>query len=88
LFYGETNLFFIHLTALGIVVAFSFASSMILLKVTDLITPLRVSAEEERLGLDASQHDEQLDFGPSLAPNLAAAAEPVYLPELEKAEVA
>jgi ammonium transporter, Amt family len=88
LFYGETKLFFIHLTALGIVVAFSFVSSMILLKVTDLITPLRVSAEEERLGLDATQHDEQLDFGPSLAPSLAAAAEPAYLPELEKAEVA
>jgi ammonium transporter, Amt family len=88
LFYGETKLFFIHLTALGIVVAFSFVSSMILLKVTDLIAPLRVSAEEERLGLDVSQHDEQLDFGPSLAPNLVAAAEPAYLPELEKAEVA
>jgi Amt family ammonium transporter len=63
LFYGETKLFFIHLTALGIVVAFSFVGSLILLKVTDLITPLSVSEEEETLGLDVTQHDEQLVFG-------------------------
>jgi Amt family ammonium transporter len=63
LFYGESKLFLIHLTALGIVVAFSFVGALILLKVTDLITPLAVSEEEESLGLDVSQHDEQLVFG-------------------------
>ena len=63
LFYGETKLFFIHLTALGIVVAFSFIGSFILLKLTDLITPLTVSREEEVLGLDKTQHEEQLVYG-------------------------
>jgi Amt family ammonium transporter len=63
LFYGETKLFFIHLTGLAIVVTFSFVGSFILLKLTDLISPLAVSEEEETLGLDVSQHDEQLVFG-------------------------
>jgi ammonium transporter, Amt family len=63
LFYGETTLFLTHLTALGIVVAFSFVGSLILLKVTDLITSLAVSEEEETLGLDVTQHDEQIVFG-------------------------
>ncbi|GEO02494.1 ammonia channel protein [Adhaeribacter aerolatus] len=60
LFYGETKLFFIHLTALGIVVAFSLIGSFILLKITDLVSPLNVTEEEEILGLDISQHEEQL----------------------------
>ncbi|MGV3641273.1 MAG: ammonium transporter [Adhaeribacter sp.] len=66
LFYGESKLFLIHLTALGIVVAFSFVGAFIMLKVTDLITPLAVTEEEEALGLDASQHDEHLVFGEAL----------------------
>ncbi len=60
LFYGETKLFLIHLTALGIVVAFSFLGTFVLLKITDLITPLRVSPEDETVGLDVSQHQEKL----------------------------
>jgi len=63
LFYGETTLFFTHLKALGIVVAFSFIGSLVLLKLTDLISPLCVTPEEETLGLDATQHDEQLVLG-------------------------
>jgi Amt family ammonium transporter len=60
LFYGETKLFIIHLVALVGVSVFAFIGSFILLKVTDLIIPLRVSAEEELSGLDVSQHDEEL----------------------------
>jgi Amt family ammonium transporter len=60
LFYGETKLFLIHLVALGIVVAFSFLGTFVLLKITDLISPLRVSAEDETVGLDVSQHEEKL----------------------------
>jgi Amt family ammonium transporter len=60
LFYGETGLFVKHLMALVVVSAFAFFGSMLLLKITDLISPLRVSAEEEKLGLDMSQHDEEL----------------------------
>jgi Amt family ammonium transporter len=58
--YGGTHLFLIHLLALVLVSAFAFCGSFALLKLTDLIIPLRVSAEEEMLGLDVSQHEEQL----------------------------
>ncbi|MFD0751054.1 ammonium transporter [Mucilaginibacter calamicampi] len=58
--YGETELFVKHVVALVSVSAFAFVGSFILLKVTDLISPLRVTAEEELAGLDASQHDEEL----------------------------
>lgn len=58
LFFGETTLFFTHMKALVIVSAFAFGGSFVLLKLTDLISPLRVSEEEEELGLDISQHGE------------------------------
>jgi Amt family ammonium transporter len=60
LFYGDTTLFFIHLKALVIVSIFAFGGSFVLLKITDLISPLRVSEEEEELGLDISQHGESV----------------------------
>lgn len=59
-FYGETGLFVKHLIALVAVSAFAFIGSFILLKITDLISPLRVTPEEEIAGLDISQHDEEL----------------------------
>ena len=60
LFFGETKLFTVHLlTTIGVAV-FVFIGTFILLKVTDLITPLRVSAAEEEEGLDLSQHGEKL----------------------------
>jgi Amt family ammonium transporter len=58
--FGETTLFFNHVIALVLVSAFAFAMSFALLKVTDLILPLRVSEEDEKVGLDISQHDEFL----------------------------
>ena len=60
LFYGETKLFLIQLIAMVAVSAFAFIGAMILLKVTDMIIPLRVSVEQEISGLDVSQHDEEL----------------------------
>ena len=39
---------------------FTFGGSFLLFKITDWITPLRVSADEEKLGLDLSQHSETL----------------------------
>jgi len=57
---GSTGLITIHLLALVIVVAFSFFGSLLLLKITDLISPLRVSAEEFKVGSDLSQHGENL----------------------------
>jgi Amt family ammonium transporter len=61
--YGGVNLFIIHLTALAIVSGFAFLMSFALLKLTDIIIPLRVTPEEELLGLDASQHEEQIMVG-------------------------
>lgn len=60
LFFGETTLFFVHMKALVIVVAFTFIGSFILLKLTDLISPLRLSAEDKKVGADFSQHGETL----------------------------
>jgi Amt family ammonium transporter len=60
LMFGGFHLFVSHLIALAAVVSFSFLGSLLLLKITDLISPLRVSEEEERIGLDISQHGEEL----------------------------
>ena len=46
--------------ALVAVSVFAFVMSYVLLKVTDLILPLRVTEEDEKVGLDVSQHDEFL----------------------------
>jgi Amt family ammonium transporter len=58
--FGQTDLFVNHMIALVGVSAFAFIMSFVLLKVTDLILPLRVSEEDEQSGLDVSQHDEYL----------------------------
>jgi ammonium transporter, Amt family len=60
LYFGETKLFFVHLIALVAVSAFAFIGSYILLLITNTISPLRVSADDEEVGLDMSQHDEEL----------------------------
>jgi ammonium transporter, Amt family len=60
LLFGETHLFMVHLITTIAVSAFIFGGTFILLKITDLITPLRVSEEEEKIGLDISQHGEKL----------------------------
>jgi Amt family ammonium transporter len=60
LFFGETHLFLVQLGAMIGVSIFAFFGSLLLLKITDMIQPLRVTAEEETLGLDMSQHGEKL----------------------------
>jgi Amt family ammonium transporter len=60
LFFGETHLFLVQLLAMVGVSIFAFFGSLLLLKITDMISPLRVSAEEEVLGLDITQHGEKL----------------------------
>ena len=54
-----------------IVAAFSFFGSWILYKVTDLIIPLRVTEEQEEIGLDLSQHGEVMQ-GEMTVPAAAA----------------
>jgi len=58
LLYGNPEFFFTQLKAMLIVVAFSFTVSFIIFKLVNLVQPLRVTSEEEDLGLDTTQHDE------------------------------
>ncbi len=60
LFFGHTHLFFVQCIALVAASVFSFFGSLLLLKITDMISPLRVSPEDELIGLDISQHGEKL----------------------------
>jgi Amt family ammonium transporter len=61
LIYGETKTFTYHLLALVIVGVFTFGGSYLIFKITSMMTRLRVSPEDERLGLDLSQHSETMD---------------------------
>ena len=42
-----------------VTVVFCFVGTYIILKIVDAIVGLRVSSEEEELGVDLSQHDER-----------------------------
>ena len=63
LLYGNPAFFFTQLKGALIVVVFSFVMSFIIFKLINLVQPIRVSAEEEEEGLDASQHDEKYSQG-------------------------
>jgi Amt family ammonium transporter len=59
LLFGGTGLFLYHILALLIVVVFSFVGSWLLYLLVNSILKIRVSAEQEQMGLDISQHGEQ-----------------------------
>jgi len=59
LLYGNPSLLYAQCIALVAVAAFAFAGSYVLLKLVNVFTPLRVSPEEEEIGLDLSQHGEE-----------------------------
>ncbi len=59
LLYGNASFLLTQFKALAIVVAYSFIVSYAIFKFINFILPLRVTSEEEELGLDASQHDEK-----------------------------
>jgi ammonium transporter, Amt family len=58
LLYGNPVQFWIQAKAVLVTLAFSFVATLVLLKVVDVIVGLRVSEQEERIGLDLSQHRE------------------------------
>ncbi|MFC4262530.1 ammonium transporter [Ferruginibacter yonginensis] len=60
LIFGETHLFIVHCITMVVVSVFIFFGTLLLLKITDYISPLRVSVEDETIGLDITQHDEKL----------------------------
>lgn len=57
---GETKTFLYHLLALVIVMVFAYCGSYVLYVISNAIKPLRVNEEEERQGLDLSQHGESV----------------------------
>jgi Amt family ammonium transporter len=59
LLYGNGAFLVTQLKALVIVAGYSFVVSYGIFKFINFVLPLRVSSEEEELGLDASQHDEK-----------------------------
>jgi len=64
LLYGNTAFFMTQFKALFIVVAYSFILSLGIFKVISLMLPLRVSQEEEEIGLDTTQHNEKYGRNP------------------------
>jgi len=67
LFYGNPEFFITQLKAMVVAVVYSFVVSFLIFKFINLIQPLRVSEEEEELGLDATQHDEKYGRNPHKA---------------------
>jgi Amt family ammonium transporter len=59
LFYGNASFFFTQFKAMAIVVIYSFSVSFAIFKFINFVLPLRVSEEEEELGLDETQHNEK-----------------------------
>jgi Amt family ammonium transporter len=75
---GRTSTFVHHLVALVLVSTFSFAVSYMLFWITDMLVSVRVSAEDEAVGLDISQHAERLVLAVVPRPAAAPAAGPAY----------
>ncbi|NCI45944.1 ammonium transporter [Sediminibacterium soli] len=67
LLYGNASFFLTQLKAMLIVVTYSFVVSFAIFKFINFVLPLRVSSEEEEIGLDASQHDEKYGRTPQIA---------------------
>ena len=59
LFYGNPAQLGIQLVAVVIVATFSFVGTYVLLRLINVVMPLRVSPQDEDAGLDLSQHGEE-----------------------------
>ena len=58
-FYGDAAFFITQLKGMAIVVTYSFVVSFGIFKLINFIQPIRVTSEEEEMGLDESQHNEK-----------------------------
>ena len=58
LFYGNPGLLLVQLKAVLVTVIFSGVVTFVILKILDAVMGIRVAAEEERIGLDLTQHRE------------------------------
>jgi len=59
LFYGNPAQLLIQLAAIGLVIVFAFGMTTLITKLIARFTPLRVSDNEEEVGLDISEHGER-----------------------------
>ena len=59
LFYGNPAQLGIQALAVVVVAVFAFVGSYVILRLINLVMPLRVSAQDEDAGLDLSQHGEE-----------------------------
>ena len=59
LFYGNPAQFLIQLATIGVVIVFAFGMTLLISKLIARFTPLRVSDNEEEVGLDISEHGER-----------------------------
>jgi Amt family ammonium transporter len=57
---GTPRVFLLQVAALLLAATFTFVGSYLLYKLTDALIPLRVTDEQERIGLDLSQHGESV----------------------------
>lgn len=58
LVFGDTHLFTAQIISIAVTIAIAIAGTLICLGLTRLITPLRVSEHDEKLGLDITEHGE------------------------------
>jgi Amt family ammonium transporter len=69
LFLGNVSFFLIQAKAMAIAVGYSFGVSFLIFKFINFVLPMRVSSEEEEIGLDATQHNEKYLQGTLLIHN-------------------
>ena len=58
LFFGNPKQVLIQLLAVGVTIAYSAVVSFIICKIVDVVMKVRVTAKDETIGLDLSQHHE------------------------------
>ena len=75
LWYGNPAFFFTQVKAMVVAVTYSFVVSYLIFKFINFILPLRVSEEEEDLGLDETQHNEKYVQGTLLVKSNGAMQE-------------
>ncbi len=59
LFYGNPSQFLVQAIAVGVVIVFAFGVTFVVARVLDTIIGLRVTENEEEVGLDISEHGER-----------------------------
>ncbi|HQR66346.1 MAG TPA: ammonia channel protein, partial [Thermoanaerobaculia bacterium] len=59
LLFGDVRQFLVQLLAVVVTVVFSGVGTFLLLKVVNVVIPIKVGARDEGLGLDVTQHGEE-----------------------------